>query len=129
MRTNGDYGSTFVPLNDVRQTFLQLYGDLPDAVHEFAYYFDYTYLRGRRAVGRRQAIRPLFPPPTWNVYESVRNREERINHIVESFYSKFQLLLAVRHISLCSFIENKIICYCSSSSRRQSSQTVNQQDI
>lgn len=95
----------FIPLEDLMETYDMLEADFEDErVLDLAEYFEVTYLRGRPARGRRRATPPRYPPPTWNVYQSVLNRQARTNNKVESFHSRFQRIVVAHHLNIWRFI-------------------------
>ena len=61
----------FVPLNDVPDVFDTLYDELPEAFLPIPDSFELNYIRGRRAQGRRRAVKVKYAPALWNQYNSV----------------------------------------------------------
>lgn len=98
-------GLPFLPLTDLVDVFVSLYETLHPLVRPLWKYLDEVYVRGQPARGRRRAVRPLFEPAIWNVYEAVRNKFARTNNYVESWHSKFARAMQTRHPNIWRFME------------------------
>jgi len=79
--------------------------DMPDALLEVYEMVKVTYVRGRRARGRRPAVEPRFPPPVWNAYEAVIHDEHRTNNMVEGYHNKFQKSIQAFHTRIWRYLE------------------------
>jgi len=77
---------------------------MPDALLEVYEMVEVTYVRGRRARGRRPAVEPRFPPPVWNAYEAVIH-EYRTSNMMEGYHNKFRKSVQAFHTRIWRFLE------------------------
>ena len=83
----------FVPIDDVADVFDAIVENVDDRVLDFCSYVENTYIRGHRALRRRRAVPPRFPPKMWNAYQQALDNSHRTNNVVEGYHSKFQKTL------------------------------------
>lgn len=95
----------FVPETDILQVFDLLIDHVDPRVLPIAEYVEATYVRGRRARGRRRATPPLFPSNLWCAHESVLNDLQRTTNEAEGWHSRFQRMLVSHHASMWKFLE------------------------
>lgn len=95
----------FIPLEDVVEVFDSLLDDLHETVIPLYDYVDETYVRGKKARGRRAATAPRFEPAMWNVYESVLNKLHRTNNSAEAWHAKFLKMIITTHSPIWKFLE------------------------
>ena len=87
----------FVPLADQAEAFRLLEEEVPVDFLPIMRYFDRPYLRGRRARGRRAAVRPRFPPEWWNLHQAALHNDHRTNNATEGWHNRFNTLVGKRH--------------------------------
>ena len=90
----------FVPTDDVPEVF----DEVPDGFISVANYFESTYIRGRKARGRRRAVAVRYAPALWNQYDSVLQNTARTNNASEGWHNRFQLLVGRYHPSFYRFL-------------------------
>lgn len=95
----------FLPLADIIEAFVDLQDVIDDEVRPLWRYVDETYVRGRRAWGRRRAVAPLFPPSVWNVYQACLDGDQRTNNFVESWHARFAKHVATYHPNIWKFLD------------------------
>lgn len=95
----------FVPIADVSDVFDQLHDELPPELDVIADYFDDTYIKGKPARGRRQAVPPRYPIPTWNLYDATLRGLHRTNNISEGWHNRFRVVVMKDHPDLYSCIK------------------------
>ncbi|KAJ4429635.1 hypothetical protein ANN_21836 [Periplaneta americana] len=107
----------FIPLEDIENTFDLLYDDINEDLVDLSEYIQNTYVRGRRARGRRRSVPAWFLPPNWNMYKLTLQGHQRTNNAVEAFCNKFQKMVAAQ-LSIWRLIqikdeqhENEIVIY------------------
>ena len=98
----------FVPPNDVPDLFDRLYNELPEEFLSVADAFELNYIRGRRAQGRRRAVKVKYAPAAWNQYNSVIQGYARTNNQSEGWHNRFQLLVGRNHPGIYAFIRELI---------------------
>ena len=59
-----------------------------------------NYIRRRTARGRRRAVPARYPPPLWNLYEAVRQKEVRTNNLSERWQNRFVTAVGKAHPSI-----------------------------
>lgn len=114
-------GTAFLDINHIPAAIDHLMHNLPDGLDvtdedsltALVTYFDETYVRGTsRRVGTDnngnaiiRVIPPLFPPHTWNVFQTTLNDEDRTNNFCESWNSSFEKIVGHRHPTVWAAIE------------------------
>ena len=92
----------------------------PDALMPLVDYFDATYVSGTVRTVRwlptdnadvvpsvlLRCSHPLFPPETWNVYESTLGHQDRTNNLWEAWNASFEQLVGHKHPSVWTVIEH-----------------------
>lgn len=104
-------GLAFVPIADVEIRFEEIKRDMHRDMEPVVKHLEKTYIRGeappRRATRRRAPpapVAPRFPPPTWNVYDLVRDGQQRTNNNVEGWHGHFQRMVVAHHLNLWRFL-------------------------
>jgi len=113
----------FLPVVDVNAGMAFLLDNIPqdsDELCALIAYFDGTCVNGTARRSKRPAatgsvsnglqvrlrrIRPMFPPVTWNVFETTLNNQHRTNNECESWNNGFRQLLGHAHPSVWTAIE------------------------
>ena len=90
----------FVPVADVRSTFLKLRQECSPNLLPLMDYFDKTYVRGRPARGRRHGVPPRYSPEVWNQYAAACNKSHRTNNASEGWRNRFRLVVGKHHPDL-----------------------------
>ncbi|CAB0037294.1 unnamed protein product [Trichogramma brassicae] len=89
----------FVPTEKVEETFDQFAEqDLPEIFLEIVDYFEMTYIRGRKARGRRARVEVRYAPRLWNQYQSVLDGTARTNNASEGWHNRFQMTLIMERL-------------------------------
>lgn len=96
--------TAYVPVNDVILAFRELMKHTPAVMDDFVSYFDRIYVTGTRAVGRRRAVPPRYPPEQWNLYDAVTTNEPTTNNASEGWHNRFASLLEKNHPDLYSLL-------------------------
>ncbi|XP_058810613.1 uncharacterized protein LOC131675595 [Phymastichus coffea] len=94
----------FVPPEDVPNVFDIFHNEVPEEFIPISTYFEVNYIRGIRAIGRRNAVKVRCPPALWNQYDSVLHGVARTNNATEGWHNRFQILVGRSHSSLYSFL-------------------------
>lgn len=113
----------FLPVDDVNAGMAFLLDNIPqdsDELCALIAYFDGTCVNGTARRSKRPAatgsvsnglqvrlrrIRPMFPPVTWNVFETTLNNQHRTNNECESWNNGFRQLVGHAHPSVWTAIE------------------------
>lgn len=68
-------------------------------------HFQVTYIRGKRAQGRRKAVNVRYEPRLWNQYDAVLQRSARTNNASEGWHNRFQTVVGRHHPSFYAFLK------------------------
>lgn len=96
--------TAFVPVDRVLEFFDAFMDDAPEDFIPVADYFEVTYVRGKKAQGRRKAVNARYPPKLWNQYDAVLQHLSRTNNASEGWHNRFQTIVGRYHPSLYAFL-------------------------
>lgn len=98
----------YVPSVDVAEAFDLLTESMPryEKIEELLWYFDHTYIRGRRLRGRVENYAPaLFPIHMWNKFDASIEGIARTTNAVEGWHCGLQSLFMCSHPTMWTFLE------------------------
>lgn len=104
-------GLAFVPLDKVVDGMTYLKENIPPHAEDLLFYFDFYYVNSTyRRVGtasslRLRRMRPIFPPPTWNVHELTLKSGHRTNNNTEGWNNRFSKLCGPKHPTIWNLIK------------------------
>lgn len=95
----------YVPLDDVIRVFRAFSNQAPEELSNVVKYFDQTYVEGKPARGRREAVAPRYAPELWNQRDAALEGSHKTNNVSEGWHNRFQVVVGKHHPDLYSALK------------------------